>query len=51
MIRILLVVQVPHTRDKGMMAVLLRPIDSFLLSAKSTERMIGVVLDHITFNR
>ena len=40
-IRNLLVIEVPDASDKGMMTVLLRPIDCFFLSLESAEHVVS----------
>jgi hypothetical protein len=46
-----LVVLVPHAGDQGMMALLFRPIDRFLLSLEGLENVVLVILDHVVLNR
>jgi hypothetical protein len=50
MIGIFLVVQVPDTGDEGAVSLLLRPINSFLLSPKCPEYVVGVIFDYIIIN-
>ncbi len=51
MVSLLLVVQVPDTRDVGGMAVLLRPVDGFPLGLEGGEDVVGVVLNHVVVDR
>ena len=41
-----LVVEMPYTRDKGRMAVLLGPIDRLFLRLEGAEHTVGVILNH-----
>ena len=41
----------PDTRDVRHVAVLLGPVDSFVLRLESFEHMVGVIFDHIIVNR
>ena len=50
MVGYFLVVQVPHARDKGRMAVLSGPVDRLFLRFEGAERVVGVILDHKVFN-
>jgi hypothetical protein len=47
MIRNLLVIEVPHASDKGMVTILLRPIDCFFLRFEGTEHVVVIGFDHI----
>ena len=44
MVGYFLVVQMPHARDKGRMAVLLGPVDRFFLRFEGAEHVVGVIL-------
>ena len=50
MVRDLLVIQVPHASNKGMVAIRLRPIDCFFLSFESAEHVVLICLDDIVVN-
>ncbi len=45
MIGLLLVVQVPDTRDVGGVAILLRPLDCLALRLKGGEDVVRVILN------
>src|SRR5579864_6900438 len=51
MVRNLLVIQVPDASDKGMVTILLRPIDCFFLSFEGAEHVVPIGFDHIIVNR
>ena len=51
MVGYFLVVQMPHARDKGRMAVLPGSVDDFFLRLEVAERVVGVILHHKVFNR
>ena len=48
-IRLSLVVQVPHTRNKRCMTLCSCPIDSFALSFKGSKYVVCMVFGHIVF--
>jgi hypothetical protein len=50
MVRNLLVIEVPDAGNKGMVTILLRPIDCFFLSLENAENMVSVVFDHVILN-
>src|SRR5579864_1174622 len=50
MVRNLLVIEVPDASDKGMVTILLRPIDCFFLSFESAQLVIRMVFDYIIVN-
>ena len=51
MVGYFLVVEMPHARDKGRMAVLPGPVDRFFLRLKGAEHVVCVILHHKVFNR
>ena len=44
---ILLCVQVPDSGDKGVMPLLLCPVNSFFLSLECSQYVVGMILHHI----
>jgi len=46
-VRFFLIIQVSDARDKGSVAVRLRPIDCFALRLEGAEDMIGMIFDYI----
>ena len=50
MVGYFLVVEMPHARDKGRMAVLPGPVDRFFLRLKGAEHVVCVILHHKVFN-
>ena len=50
MVGYFLVVEMPHARDKGRMAVLSGPVDRFFLRFEGAEHVVCVILHHKVFN-
>ena len=50
MVGYFLVVEMPHARDKGRMAVLSGPVDRFFLRFEGAEPVVCVILHHKVFN-
>src|SRR5258708_6636025 len=50
MVRDLLVIEVPHSSDKGMVTIRLRPIDCFFLSFEGAEHVVLIGFNHIIVN-
>jgi hypothetical protein len=49
MVRLFLVVQVPHACDQWPMAVMPRPLDCFVLCFEGCEHVVHMVLDSFVF--
>jgi hypothetical protein len=47
----LLVIQVPDASDVGSVAVIFGPVDRLVLRLERAEYVVGMILDHIVFDR
>jgi hypothetical protein len=50
MVRVFLIVEMPHASYKGRVAFAFRPVYRFLLSPKSGELMVGVIFDDVVLD-
>jgi hypothetical protein len=50
MVRLLLIVQVANASDQRVVAIVLRPFDSFTLCFKSCQNVVGMIFNDIVID-